>query len=694
MGNKILAGRYEIHEKIGDGGMAVVYMARDKLLNRKVAIKILRPEFIDDASFVDNFRRESRAAAGLNHPNIVSIYDVGKEGKIYYIVMELIEGRPLSDIIAEKAPMDSALVISIGTQIASALAFAHKNSIIHRDVKPHNILITEDGGQMHAKIADFGIARAITDRTTISDNNVIMGSVHYFSPEQGRGKYMDEKSDIYSLGIVLYEMLTGRVPFDANEPVAIALMHMNEKITPPSKLVPGVPPGLEQVILRATEKLQVKRFATSADMKTALDNVAHLMAVFPDVVPGNISDSSPLTQDEYEAYGTDSSEKEDYTDDYDEDDYDEDDLDDMAALAGGRTEKDRYRKPKSSNSGGKKKPPKSAAERKRKKKMIFAIVLGVLLALILVVGGFFIVNHFFGGEDEELIAPKLVGMTEDEAKDTLDEMSLKLELGDEVFSEEIAEGEIAEQDPKDGAKVKEGDTITVKLSKGAEGKVANVPDVIGKSKANAQYMLEEAGLVLGKVDKEDNDKSPDTVIRQSPDANTELPEGSTVDIVISLGPRAKEAEVPNLLGLTEAQAKTALKNAGLIIGNVDTANSDDYTKGQIMWQEHKKGTLLTEGQKVGYTVSTGPAAPVAASGTVTIDIDLTGAPTDEVKVLVKVVNSDSTTSTVYDENCLKASGSVQVPCEGKGEGKIMVYFNSKLAKTYTANFADGTYAEV
>jgi serine/threonine-protein kinase len=689
MGNKILAGRYEIHEKIGDGGMAVVYMARDKLLNRKVAIKILRPEFIDDASFVDNFRRESRAAAGLNHPNIVSIYDVGKEGKIYYIVMELIEGRPLSDIIAEKAPMDPALVISIGAQIASALAFAHKNSIIHRDVKPHNILITEDGGQMHAKIADFGIARAITDRTTISDNNVIMGSVHYFSPEQGRGKYMDEKSDIYSLGIVLYEMLTGRVPFDANEPVAIALMHMNDKITPPSKLVPGVPPGLEQVILRATEKLQVKRFATAADMKAALDNVAHLMAVFPDVVPGNHGD----IQGEYEAYGTDDNVNavDDYDEYADDDDYDEDDLDEMAALAGGRTEQDRYKKPKRSGPpAGKKKPPKSAAERKRKNKMILAIVLGVLLALILVFGAFFLISHLGSSGEDELKAPDLVGMTQEEAEDELDELGLKLEIGDEVFSDEITEGKIAEQDTKDGSRVEEGDTIKVHLSKGADAKLSTVPDVIGKSKANAQYILEEAGFTLGSVDKEDNEKSPDTVIRQTPEAYAELPEGSTVDIVISLGPRAKEAEVPNLLGLTEKDAKAALKKVDLLTGNVDTASSDEYPKGQVMWQEYKKGTVLTAGQQVGYTVSTGP---VTKSGTVTIDIDLVDAPTDEVKVMVKVVNFDGTTSTVYNENCLKASGSVQVPCPGKGEGKIMVYFNSQLAQEYTANFGDGTYAK-
>ena len=219
MSSRLLSGRYELLEKIGDGGMAVVYKGKDRLLNRFIAIKILRPEFTKDASFVENFKRESQAAAGLSHPNIVSVYDVGKEGNINYIVMELVEGKNLSTIIAEEAPLDYRRVIDLTKQVASALRIAHKNKIIHRDVKPHNIMVTSDGV---AKLADFGIAKAVND-ATLSTNSKVIGSVHYFSPEQARGNYVDERSDIYSLGIVMYEMLTGRVPFDGDNPVSVAL---------------------------------------------------------------------------------------------------------------------------------------------------------------------------------------------------------------------------------------------------------------------------------------------------------------------------------------------------------------------------------------------------------------------------------------------------------------------------------------
>ena len=269
MSNKLLAGRYELIEKIGDGGMAVVYKAKDKLLNRYIAIKILRPEFTKDASFVENFKRESQAAAGLSHPNIVAVYDVGREGNINYIVMELIDGRTLSDIIAEEAPMDYRKVIDITRQVASALSVAHNNKIIHRDVKPQNIMITKDGT---VKLADFGIAKAVND-ATLSTGSKIIGSVHYFSPEQARGNYVDERSDIYSLGIVMYEMLTGKVPFDGDNPVTVALKHINEEIKPPSELVSGIPPQLERSVMKCANKFQTNRYTSAGELIEDLDNI-------------------------------------------------------------------------------------------------------------------------------------------------------------------------------------------------------------------------------------------------------------------------------------------------------------------------------------------------------------------------------------------------------------------------------------
>ena len=276
MSTRLLAGRYELIEKIGEGGMAIVYKARCRLLNRYVAIKILRPEFTKDEQFIENFKRESQAAAALTHPNIVSVYDVGKEGNIHFIVMELVEGKTLSQYIEEKGRLDYKEAISITRQVASALSLAHKNQIVHRDIKPHNILITNTGV---AKLADFGIAKAVSASTIIGGNHKVMGSVHYFSPEQARGAYVDERSDIYSLGIVLYEMLTGKVPFDGDNPITIALMHINEPMPSVTAQVPGIPPQLEKIIMKATEKYQSNRYRTADEMIEDLDNIEFITKV-------------------------------------------------------------------------------------------------------------------------------------------------------------------------------------------------------------------------------------------------------------------------------------------------------------------------------------------------------------------------------------------------------------------------------
>ena len=261
--SKVLANRYELLGRVGEGGMSVVYKAKDRLLNRFVAVKILKPEFIGDQKFIDSFRRESQNAASMSHPNIVNIYDVGREGNIHYIVMELIEGKALSDYIKDQGPMAYPKVIALSKQIAAALAFAHKNHIIHRDVKPHNVMITPNGT---AKITDFGIAKAVNAATIVDNTDGIVGSVHYFSPEQARGGYVDEKSDIYSLGIVMYEMLTGQVPFDGDNPVNIALQHINSEMVPPSQLVDGVPPALEHIIMKCCDKYPVNRYASAEDL--------------------------------------------------------------------------------------------------------------------------------------------------------------------------------------------------------------------------------------------------------------------------------------------------------------------------------------------------------------------------------------------------------------------------------------------
>ena len=402
MGSRLLSGRYELLEKIGDGGMAVVYKAKDKLLNRFIAVKILRPEFTKDAAFVENFKMESQAAAGLTHPNVVGVYDVGREGNINYIVMELIEGRTLNDIIRDEAPMDYRKVIDITKQVAAALKVAHKNKIIHRDVKPHNIMVTNEGV---VKLADFGIAKAVND-ATLSTGSKIIGSVHYFSPEQARGNYVDERSDIYSLGIVMYEMLTGQVPFDGDNPVTVALKHINEEVRPPSELVPGIPPALERAVLKATNKYQTNRYSSAEELIEELDNIEFVTKV---VGPSIFNKPSQVV---------------------DEDDID--DEDDEYETRGRRKKKE-----------GKKKKPLSDKQKKRRKFVIAGIAAGVVLLGI----AFALVSGVFSSTKE---APDFREMTFEEAEELAEKEGFTLKEGEELYDSAVPEGQICKQDPEAG----------------------------------------------------------------------------------------------------------------------------------------------------------------------------------------------------------------------------------------------------
>jgi len=416
MGNRLLSGRYELLEKIGEGGMAVVYKAKDKLLNRFIAVKILRPEFTKDASFVENFKRESQSAAGLSHPNIVGVYDVGKEGNINYIVMELVEGKTLSEVITEEAPMDYKKVIGITKQLASALKLAHSNNIIHRDVKPHNILITNEGV---AKLADFGIAKAVND-ATLSTNNSIIGSVHYFSPEQARGNYVDERSDIYSLGIVMYEMLTGKVPFDADNPVSIALKHINDEIEAPTQLVEGIPPALERTVLKATDKYQTNRYKSADELIEELDNIEFVTRVVGNSVflaaSEKVEQSRNNTEEEVEE----------------------------------GSKEETKRKKSLSNFG----------EGKKKRNIIIAVVVAICLIPI-----GYLVTTMLVEANSLVLVPDLTNLSYDEAKTELESLGLEIETGDEMYSSDVEEGKIAGHDPKSGEEVKKGMMITVNIRK-------------------------------------------------------------------------------------------------------------------------------------------------------------------------------------------------------------------------------------
>ena len=558
MSNKVLAGRYELFERVGEGGMSVVYKAKDKLLNRFVAIKILKPEFINDHKFIDSFRRESQAAASLSHPNIVNIYDVGREGNIHYIVMELIQGKTLSDYIKEQGPMPYPKVIALSKQIAAALAFAHKNHIIHRDVKPHNVMITPNGT---AKITDFGIAKAVNAATIVDNTEGIIGSVHYFSPEQARGGYVDEKSDIYSLGIVMYEMLTGRVPFDGDNPVNIALMHINGEMIPPSKLVDGVPPALEHIILKCTDKYPVNRFASADELIEALNNLEFVSTVVGDsvLVNGRNRDEQrgPIAETDYD----------DGEDEYvDERDY---------------------------NRKKGKKPPMS----KKKKIIIIASAVAAALLLFVVIG---FATGLFGGKAIE--APDFKNMTLKEAKIAAKEYKIRIKKGDEVVSEEVEKGRIVSQDPDAGTTIKTGSTVTVNISKGLGD--GSVPDLRGKKQSELADYLEAAGFKLGTVSEEASEEEKGTVLSQDPDAGEEVEKGTAINVVVSDGSKAK-ATVPYLVGKSINDAQSALSKAGLSLGSISYEYSSTYAEGEVIWQQYDANAQLDKGTSVRIRVSKG-----------------------------------------------------------------------------------------
>ena len=573
MSNKLLAGRYELIEKIGEGGMAIVYKGKDRLLNRYVAIKILRPEYTKDEEFIESFKRESQASARLSHPNIVGVYDVGKEGNIHFIVMELIEGKVLSEVIKEKGRIEYKEAISIIRQVASALSLAHKNQIIHRDIKPHNILITNTGV---AKLADFGIAKAVSAATIVGGNNKIMGSVHYFSPEQARGSYVDERSDIYSLGIVLYEMLTGKVPFDGDNPVSIALMHINDPMPSVTKEVPGIPPQLEKIVNRATEKYQSNRYKDVDEMIRDLDDIEFITKVMGKdvfVVDSN-DESNDYPQEKQERYK--------------------------------ETER---RKPEPQQS-------------KEKNKMTMFIIAGVVVIAIAGLIGLASMLGWFGGSDE-ISVPSFVGKTLEQAQTEAEELGLVIQEGDLVYSPDQEEGLIASQNPVEGAKVTEGKVITVNISKGKKDGV--VPKIEGMDYEEAKAYLESFGFKMGPGVTIESHLPKGIIVSQSIPYGTSAKSGTEINVEISDGKGKEMVKVPNLIGRTPDEANSLLSAAGLSTnGSVVYEEVADMAQNLVFWQSVAADTEVEKGSTVDYKVSKGTKPEGSGSGDADLDIDPEG----------------------------------------------------------------------
>jgi len=551
MEGKILGNRYELIEKIGGGGMATVYKAKCRLLNRFVAVKILRPEFTNDEEFVKRFRVEAQAAASLSHPNIVSIYDVGYEDNIHYIVMEYVNGITLKDYIEQKGALPWQEAVDITIQVCSAIEVAHANNIVHRDIKPHNILLTKDG---IAKVTDFGIARAVSSSTITMAGSTI-GSVHYFSPEQARGGYTDEKSDLYSLGITMYEMVTGRLPFDGETPVSIAIKHIQTVPIQPIELNRYIPTAVNAIIMKAIRKGQDQRYQTARSM---------------------LNDLYRCIKDPYgnfvveESYIANPTKRMQAITDNDIDEYE----DDIAIRQ--INNEDEYVAPNSS-----------------KKTIWIATAASIVVVALLVILTIYMVNKpAKSSNTEEVIIQNYIGKNFNDVRDELEAKGITVDEPNMKYSDEFKENTIMAQSIKPGQPLKPGGFNSIKfdVSKGPEKKL--VPSYIGKDYKIAEAELRDNYKLKVEVIEEFSDFPIDTVIRTVPEANSEVKAGDSIKIYKSKGPEIKMTEVPDLTGKTLDQAKQILSNKNLKVGNLSPSSPGAGLK--IIKQEPSAGQQVQE----------------------------------------------------------------------------------------------------
>ncbi|MCL4515240.1 MAG: Stk1 family PASTA domain-containing Ser/Thr kinase [Firmicutes bacterium] len=544
----LLANRYQILEKIGEGGMALVYKARCTLLHRIVAVKILRPQYASDEEFVERFRREAQSAASLSHPNVVNIYDVGEVGDIYYIVMEYIEGQSLKDLIRQEAPLPAPTALRIAGQICEALQHAHEHNIVHRDIKPHNILLTNDG---RVKVTDFGIARAASS-ATLTQTGFVIGSVHYFSPEQAKGGQIGPQSDLYSLGVVMYEMLTGKVPFEGDSPISIALKQIQENPKPPVELNPSLPAGVQEIILKAMAKDLKVRYSRAGEMLADLRRFSR--------VGDDQTMAIPVGE-----FAT-------------------------QALPRAATRKQKAVR-------------EATMLQTRPKKRRMGWLWVALLVAVLVGGmGLFFQNLFVA--TPEVQVPQLVGKSIEEAQVLTRERQLRLNVERRIFHSTVPADYIVSQDPVDGKKVKIRRTIHVTVSKGPETFI--VPDLVGKTVREAKVDINEAGLSLGLEQQEySSDVEEGRIIRQDPEPGARLERGMTVDITVSKGPTPDQVIVPDFVGQPYSKVASQLASIGLAPGRIFEQAAGDFRPGIVIDQYPRPNTPVAAGSPVDFVISKG-----------------------------------------------------------------------------------------
>jgi beta-lactam-binding protein with PASTA domain/predicted Ser/Thr protein kinase len=558
---RVLAGRYEIASLLGQGGMARVFQGTDRVLDRTVAIKVLSPQFADDDQFVARFRREAQSAAGLNHPNIVGVYDTGDQGDVHFIVMEYVEGRTLRDVIRADGPLLPERAAEIGEAVARALSSAHQAGLVHRDIKPGNIMLTREG---EVKVMDFGIARTSTG-DTLTQTAAILGTASYLSPEQAQGLSVDARSDIYSLGCVLYEMLTGRAPFIGDSPVAIAYMHVKEDPVPPSRLNQDVPPTLDSVVLKCMAKNPANRYETAEELRADLERARRGL---PTLATPLMADATEVVTGPVGAGET-------------------------AVMTGV--------------------PPDEQEGRRR----WWLIALGVILALAaLGLAAFFLVRSLLPPPTELVGVPNVVGEPEDDAVDTLEDAGFGVQV-DTEFDPEVRRGLVISQDPPAGDRVEEGTEVTLVVSRGPPPEV--VPNVVGQTEEDAGEILVEAGFVVGTVTPRESDEDEGIVLEQDPPGDSEARPGAAVNLVVSSGPAT--VAVPDVICQDLGSAQEEIEGEGLDFVLTGSRFSDECPQGTVAEQNPAPETQVQPGSNVRIKESSGPSPEPTITITTPTDED-------------------------------------------------------------------------
>jgi len=543
---RVLGNRYEIQQVLGEGGMAKVFLGTDRVLSRTVAVKVLAPQYAEDQQFVARFRREAQAAAALNHPNIVSVFDTGSNGNVHYIVMEYVEGKTLQETLREESRLTPERSIEIGEAVARALSAAHAKGLVHRDIKPGNIMITREG---QVKVMDFGIARATTS-DTVTQTAAVLGTAAYLSPEQAQGETVDHRSDIYSLGVVLYEMLTGRQPFTGESPVSIAYRHVTEDPVPPSRLNPDVPEALDAIVMKAMAKSPDDRYQTAQELIDDLRRAAEGMPVAAAaVLPGattQVIDRASHTQ----------------------------------VMTG---------------------PIEEEMEEEPGRRVGWIVFWTLLILAVLGLASFFLVRALMS-EPEPVVVPNVVGFNRAAAVQTLEDEGFEVEVRRQV-RDDVPADEVFRQDPEAGAELDEGALVTIFVSRGA--RLVEVPGVVGLSQEDAQQAIEDARLVVGFVGQEASDQPEGTVISQDPEAETEVEEGSAVNIVVSSGPET--VAVPNVVCDPADDARAEIEGRELVYQEEGDEFSASCEAGTVARQDPEGGAEVGPGSTVRVWISLGPS---------------------------------------------------------------------------------------